>query len=426
MSAHQLPKMPASQPEDWCSSGKLVPIDIAYEKGLSLTKPVNEVETVDILNVAGRICSKTIKSPLALPPFDNSAMDGYAVRTSELRGDPPYTLPVHARIAAGDDGSLPRDGDRTSAVRILTGAPVPPGYDAVIMQEQCIRNADGIVLARRPGPGENIRRKGEDCASGTTTVAAGARLDARHVALLAALGLPDVQVGRRVRVACFSTGTELRQPGQTLEHGQIYNSNRFMLMAMLNEPHIELIDLGAVPDDPERLDKALRTAASRADLIMTTGGVSVGDEDHMPRLLQDAGGEIHVMKVGIKPGKPLTVGTLGGAVYVGLPGNPVAAFVNCMLMVKPMIDRLAGGEPRKPEGRPAIAAFERTRRPGRQEYLPARILHVESNGTPVIEGFKKAGSATLVPLAEAHGLAVIPAECAAVSHGDLLKFIPFG
>ncbi|MCP5074954.1 MAG: molybdopterin molybdotransferase MoeA [Rhodobacteraceae bacterium] len=415
------------EPEPKISDGStgLLPIDIAYQKGLALARTLVETETVGLMEATGRVCAGTHSSSIALPSFDNSAMDGFAVRTCDLIGAPPFTLPITARIVAGDDGALSPGTNKTSAVRIFTGAPIPDGYNAVVMQEYCVTTGTMVELDRLPIPGQNIRRRGEDCATGVPVLADGTLIDARSIALLSALGVASIEVRRRVRVAFFSTGTELRQPGEDLEPGQIYNSNRYMLASQLHAPHIELIDLGAVPDDPRQLEEVLTSASDQADVVITTGGVSVGDEDDMPRLLKAAGGEIHVMKVAIKPGKPLTVGTLRGAIYIGLPGNPVAAYVNTMLMARPIIDKLSGTSPRRPAGRKVIASFERQRRSRRQEYLPARIISTDSAGTSIVEGFSKAGSATLLPLVQADGFVVLPPDCAAVNSGDQLEFIPF-
>ncbi len=406
-------------------SASLVPIDIACEKGLALARTVTESENVTLNQAAGRVAAKAVIATMPSPPFDNSAMDGYALRTTDLTGEPPYELPVESRVAAGDSGTLNKDCGARFAVRILTGAPIPVGFDAVAMQEHCAPDNGRITLQTAPQPGLNIRRSGEDCASGTEAVSAGTLLDSRHIALLAALGLSTVSVRRRVKVARFSTGSELRQPGEDLAAGQIYNSNRYMLHAMLESPHVEQLDLGTIPDDPEKLGRALLDAADCGDVVFSTGGVSVGDEDHMPRLVKQAGGSLHVMKVAIKPGKPLTLGTLGKAIYIGLPGNPVAAFVNCMLIGKPVIGKLAGIAPVQPPSRKVTAGFERSRRPGRQEYLPARVTHTDEDGRATVDIFRNAGSASLFPLAQADGFVVLRTEQARITHGDELTFMPF-
>lgn len=406
-------------------AGTLLPIDMAYEKSLALAQPITETETQPLMQATGRVLSSKVKCTIPLPPFDNSAMDGYALHAANLTGQPPHRLRVEERIAAGDDGYLPTRLKPGLAVRILTGAPIPQGVDAVVMQEYCSRQGQIIEFNHQPAPGENIRQQGEDCELGREMIAQGTLIDSRHAALMAAIGLVDVEVYRRVRVAFFSTGSELRQPGEPLAPGQIYNSNRFMLTSLLRAPHIDWLDLGAVPDVPERLGEALDKAIEFADLVITTGGVSVGDEDHMPHLVRRAGGNIHVMKVAIKPGKPLTIGTIGRTIYIGLPGNPVASFVNCLLIADPVICKLSGMEARQPQTWTAVADFERARRPGRQEYVPAQIVQQSDDGPLMVKAFRKAGSATLLPLAQADGLVVIPADCALVKPGDALKFMPF-
>ncbi|HSF93629.1 MAG TPA: gephyrin-like molybdotransferase Glp, partial [Thermohalobaculum sp.] len=329
----------------------LIPVDIALAKGGAMIVPSATIEYVPLMAAAGRILAAPALTPRPMPPFDNSAMDGYAVRTADFAGRAaPHEVPLTGRIAAGDGWAEADRAPAGTALRILTGAPVPPSFDAVVMQERTEPGDDRVVLLETPKPGQNIRRAGEDAPAGALVIGAGGVIGARQMAALAAIGLAKVPVFPRLRVAMFSTGSELRQPGEALAPGQIYNSNRFTLAGMLDRPWIELIDLGAVPDDPDRLADRLVHAASEADAVITTGGVSVGDEDHMPRLLREAGGEIHAMKIAIKPGKPLTLGRLDEALYIGLPGNPVAVFVTMAVVGGPLLCRRAGlDRPHPPE-----------------------------------------------------------------------------
>lgn len=405
------------------AGGGPVPFETALAEALALAEPVRETETVALEDATGRVLAAPATTPIPLPPFDNSAMDGYAVRLRDLPGDGPWRLPLARRIAAGDagGGALPVGG----AARILTGAPVPEGADAVVMQENVTVEDGHVVFSRRPRPGENIRRAGDDLAQGSTVLPAGVLIGAREAAALAAAGAARVDVHRRLRVAIFSTGSELRQPGEALAPGQIWNSNRFQLRAALAEPWIDTIDLGAVADEPGLLRRTLEHAASRADLVVTTGGVSVGEEDHMPRLLAEAGGQARVMKVAMKPGKPLTVGTLGKAIYLGLPGNPVSAFVTWRMIGSCVAARRGGIARLRPVFTTVRAATAETRHPGRIEFRPVRIVGEAASGEPEAELLAPTFSARLAMLAAADGLAVIPAAAERIEKGDVLRFLPF-
>jgi len=408
--------------------GALLAFDEAVARALRLARRIEGTETLALGDAAGRVLAGPVFSPVPLPPFDNSAMDGYAVRLADLAGEGPWRLATAQRIAAGDasGGVLPA----RRAARIFTGAPVPDGADAVVMQEETSVEGATVVIARRPRIGENIRRAGEDLAEGGAILDGGAVVGAREAGALAAAGAAEVTVRRRLRVAFFSTGSELRQPGEALGPGQIWNSNRFQLRAALALPWIEPIDLGAVADEPRLLRAALEQAAARADLVVSTGGVSVGEEDHMPRLLAEAGGTAHVMKVAMKPGKPLTVGRLGKAVYFGLPGNPVSAFVTWRLIGARVAAASAGIARHAPLVTMARAAAGEERRPGRIEFRPVRLVGGVSLAGPACEEpridlLKPSFSGRVALLCAADGLAVIPAEAARIDEGDLLRFLPF-
>jgi molybdopterin molybdotransferase len=403
--------------------GALLSVDVALRKGLILAETVADVERLPLELVHGRVLALAVRAKTPLPLFDNSAMDGYAIRRADLSGDGPWGLPVAGRVAAGDAGSEPVPAG--SALRIFTGAPVPPGCDAVVMQEMARREGDTIRLDRRPEPGENIRHAGEDIPEGAELLPAGRYIDARAAALLAASGCGEVTVRRRIRVAFFSTGSELRAPGVELAAGQIWNANRYHLQGSLDRPWVEAIDMGAISDQPELLRQALEEASRQADLVVTTGGVSVGDEDHMPDVLRAAGGSIEVMKVAIKPGKPLVVGRIGRALYIGLPGNPVSAFVTWHVIGARIAEKLAGLDANMPPRQLVHAGFERARQPGRCEFLPARLGAHDGNGTRTIEIAASSISHRVALLAQADGLALIPAETEHVRRGDMLEFLPF-
>lgn len=402
---------------------KLIPLADALERGLALAEPVTEIEQVALAGAIGRVLARDVTSPLPLPPFDNSAMDGYLLNTADLNGNGPWSLQVQGRIAAGDAGNVaPKAG---SAWRILTGAIVPAGFDAVIMQEDTELRAHHIHFSRRPKPGQHIRRQGGDAAKGQVVVRAGAEIGARQAGALAAVGAGSVPVRRKVRVAIFSTGNELRQPGEPLETGQIWNSNRFTMLALLKKDWVEIVDLGAIPDEPELLGAALRDACASCDMLVTTGGVSVGEEDHMPRLFEEAGGTLSVMKVAIKPGKPVTYGALGKAVFVGLPGNPVSAFVTWLVIGARILEKRAGLLTPQ-QGRILVRIADKvTRRPGRIEFRPARYSESVQGEARQVEMLDSAFSGRVALLSAADGLVVIPAEASEIEKGEVLEFIPF-
>jgi molybdopterin molybdotransferase len=402
----------------------LIPVDIALQKGLALAAPPATIEHLPLMAARGRILAAPAVAPAPMPAFDNSAMDGYAVRTADLTGDAPHALTLAGRVAAGDGWAEADRAPGGSALRILTGAPVPPSFDAVVMQERTRREGDRVELLDTPRPGLNIRRAGEDAETGAALLEPGRLIGARQLAVLAATGLAEVPVFARLRVAMFSTGSELRQPGEPLAPGQIYNSNRFTLAGMLDRPWIDLIDLGAVPDNPEMLAATLAQAAAEADVVITTGGVSVGDEDHMPRLVREAGGDIHAMKIAIKPGKPLTLGKLGEALYLGLPGNPVAVFVTMAVVGGPILCRRAGLDQQQPTPTAAVAAFGWRRHPGRREYLAARLAGVTDEGLPLIEAMPRTNSARIAQLVSAEGFAVIEPEAEEVLPGARIAWLP--
>jgi len=403
--------------------GSLVSVDMALRRGLALASPIAEVERMPLRQAHGRILAEAVRAESPLPLFDNSAMDGYALRIADLAGEGPWRLPVAGRVAAGDAGSEPVPAG--AALRILTGAPVPPGCDAVVMQEMTRLEGNAIRLDRRPRPGENIRRTGEDLAAGAAILPAGRCIGPRAAALLASTGCGEVAVRRRVQVAFFSTGSELRAPGTPLAPGQIWNSNRYHLGGSLDLPWVEAIDMGSISDRPDRLRRALEQASRVADLVVSTGGISVGDEDHMPAVLRAAGGDIHVMKVAMKPGKPLVIGRIGTALYIGLPGNPVSAFVTWYVIGARIAEALAGFTEGAQDRVIVRAGFERSRQPGRCEFLPARLGGYDGHGTRTVEIVTSEVSHRVALLAQADGLLLIPSDADRVRRGDMLEFLPF-
>lgn len=410
-----------------CSAGKSSPtlsVDAARLRAIAAACPVVGHEMLALGEAVGRVSAAPVVSTSALPPFDNSAMDGYAVRLLDLTGNGPWHLPVVARIAAGDARALSLAAG--SAARIFTGAPVPFGADAIVMQEQVVRTGGMISLTERPKLGQNIRRQGEDVAQGAPALAAGLTLTPPRLALLAGCGVASVAVRPRVRVAILSTGNELSEPGSGLGPGQIYNSNRVLLGATLSGlPWVNLTDLGIRPDDPASIRKAIRHAAQTNDVVISSGGVSAGEEDHILDALRAEAAELDVLKVAIRPGKPLTIGRLGQTLYVGLPGNPYAAAITFAQIARPALRRMAGLLEKPDTWLPAVAGFTYRRRTGRREYVPVTWSERDSVGRPVLIRLGQGASASMSPLAQARGIAVIPPKCDMVIPGQTLQVEPF-
>lgn len=389
----------------------------------ALARPIEEVEEVGLMAAGNRVLARTVISAVPVPPFDHSAMDGYAVRSGDCAGVPPFRLPLIGRIAAGDAASATLAGP--GAVRIFTGAPLPPGCDAVIMQEHCVAEGGDILVQKAAFPGLNIRRAGEDVAAGAVILTAGTPLDARHVAIAAACGIAALPIRRRVRVAILSTGNELREPGERLDGGAIFESNRHMLHALLANRPVRVSDLGACSDDPDRLTEVLADAARTHDLVLTTGGVSVGEEDHLPAVLRRYCQQVEVLKIAIKPGKPLAAGRSEQAVTLALPGNPFSAMTSFLLLARPVLKRLCAVEGGGSGSRIAVAAFEDSQSRTRDEYVPVAIDGYDEGGRPQLRRIGKGGAARLRPLIEADGIARLPASSAHIRPGDTLAFLDF-
>ena len=391
----------------------------ALEKLLAAAQPVEEVRHVPLLAAAGRVLAIVQQSGVSVPPLDNSAMDGYAVRTADVT-TAGICLPISQRIPAGTVGVPLQPG---SAARIFTGAPIPAGADAVVMQERCEHGEGGVVINQVPKSGENIRRAGEDITAGADILPAGVKLRPQEIALAASAGLPELPVYRRVRVGMFFTGDELVQPGEPLPPGAIYNSNRYALRTLLEGMGCEVRDLGAVEDRLDATCDALRRAAADNDLVITSGGVSVGEEDHVKPAVE-AEGELDMWKIAIKPGKPLAFGKIrkegGHAWFIGLPGNPVAAFVTCLMMVRPFVMRLQGIDQVAPRilNLPCASAWNKPDG-ARLEFLRGRI-----NEAGAIELYRNQGSAVATSLCWSDGLILNPpGNC--IAAGDTVRFVSF-
>ena len=378
-------------------------------------RPLTGVELVDTMQVNGRVLAAAQTSTLNVPERDNTQMDGYAVRASDCASGA-ASLPVSQRIAAGHVGQPLQAG---TAARIFTGALIPDGADCVVMQEQCTL-VDGVVTINHvPQAGEWVRRQGEDIRAGGVILAAGRRLRSQEMGLAASVGLAQLPVLRRLRVAMFSTGDELAMPGQPLPPGAVYNSNRFTLRGLLENLGCAITDLGIVPDTLEATRAVLRQAADGNDLILTSGGVSVGEEDHIKPAVE-AEGRLNLWQIAVKPGKPLAFGEVKDAFFIGLPGNPVSSFVTFLLFVRPFILRLQGVTGSvAPRSYKLAAAFERVKADRRNEFLRARV-----NDDGELELFANQSSGVLTSTVWGDGLIDCPPGLS-IARGDLLRFIPF-
>ena len=402
----------------------LKPLDDALQELLAHAQPLAGAESVDTFEADGRVLLQAAVSPLQVPPQDNSAMDGYAVRSAECASGG-AELPVSQRIPAGVAPDALVAG---SVARIFTGAPVPAGADAIVMQEDCEVLDDGRVrIKTQPKAGQWIRRSGEDIRQGATVIEAGVRLTPAHLGLAASMGFASLPVARKPRVAMFSTGDELVMPGtvapQDMKPGSIYNSNRFFLRALLLRMGCEVTDLGIVPDDREATVAALAKAAVDHDVIVTSGGVSVGEEDHIKPAVQQLG-QLDLWQISIKPGKPFAYGRVnrqdaGFAHFIGLPGNPVSSFVTFQVLVRPFLLRLQGVQNVLPRAIDARADFVWPKGDKRREFL--RVRYNERGG---LELFKNQSSGVLTSTAWGDGVVDNPPSTM-IAEGDTVRFIPF-
>jgi molybdopterin molybdotransferase len=391
----------------------LMPFEAARAQLLAAVRPVSEYEVVALAAARNRVLAEPIHSPIAIPERDTSAMDGYAVRAADV-AEPGVTLPVTQRIPAGSVGVPLQPG---TAARIFTGAPLPEGADAVVMQEMTEAHGDHVTFHHAPRPGEAVRRAGSEVARGARVLEVGTRLRPQEIAMAASVGCAHLPVFRRVKVALLATGDELVAPGEPLPPGGVYNSNRYQLIALLEALGCLVTDLGAIPDTLEATCDALARAAEDADLILSTGGVSVGEADHVKPAVERLG-RLDLWRLRIKPGKPLAFGHVGATHFVGLPGNPVSSFVTFLLLVRPLLLRLMGVDDVLPHVIDVPAAFAWTRPDKRREFLRARL-----NADGAAEIFPDQGSATIASLVWAQGLVEVP-EGTPIAPGDRVRFWP--
>ncbi len=397
----------------------LKPLEEALELMLGQARALRDVERVATLDALDRVLAESQASPIDVPGWDNSAMDGYALNSADLKVLD-NRLTVTQRIPAGSAGQPLAFGE---AARIFTGAPLPSGADAVVMQEVCERDGDALIVTQPPAPGANIRRAGEDIEKGGELLSAGERLAPQHLGLAASVGIAELPVIRRPKVAIFSSGDELVMPGGKLAPGQIFNSNHFTLSGLLCRLGCRIIDLGQVEDTLDATRDALARAAGQADLVLASGGVSVGEEDHVKPAVESLG-TLDLWKIAIRPGKPVAFGHIGDTPFIGAPGNPVSLFVTFCLFMRPFILKMQGvaGDV-VPPTLMAQAGFDWPKPDKRREFVRAR-LETSVDGATRVLVYPSRSSAVLSSVAWANGLAVI-GEGQVIKTGDNVDFLPF-
>jgi molybdopterin molybdotransferase len=401
--------------------GPLMSVDEAVGIIAARVTPVSDIESVALEDADGRVLARDLAAPLPLPPFTNSAVDGYAIASSELPGEQARSLPLAGRVQAGAAAEAAQPGH---VVRIFTGAPMPEGTDTVFMQEDVsIDDAGRVVLPAGLKPGANVRPAGEDLAKGAIALQAGQRLRPQDVALAAAFGLTRLDVVRRLRVAVFSTGDEIASPGTPRAAAQLFDSNRFMLLAMLKRLGCDVSDLGILRDERAALANGLKQVASRHDLLLTTGGVSTGEEDHVKAAIEGVG-KLVLWRMAIKPGRPVAMGIIEGAPLIGLPGNPVASFVTFVHVVRPTVLALLGAKPTPLTPMPVRAAFTYKKKAGRREYVRV-YLHRREDGTLEARKFPREGAGLLSSLVETDGLAELSETTTQLKPGDSIGFLGY-
>jgi molybdopterin molybdotransferase len=408
-------------------NGPLLPVAEAEKMIGARVAAVSGQEMAPLRQALGRVLTADLIAPFNLPPFDNSAVDGYAVRGEDIDSAREQRLTIIDRVAAGHAAAhAVKSGE---AVRIFTGAPMPSGADTVFMQEDCRIDGAHVIVPPGLSRGANRRLAGEDIRAGAVALPAGRRLSAQDIALAAALGLTAIDVRRRVRVALFSTGDEIAEPGSPLGGAALYDSNRYLLAAAVARFGAEITDLGILRDEPKTLARAIAAAAIDHDLVLTSGGVSTGEADYVRSAVESVG-RIVFWRVAIKPGRPVAMGVIPGgemgeaAAFVGLPGNPVAVFVTFVRVVRPLLLRLAGALPEPLVAMPARAAFSYKKRKGRREYVRVAL---RTGGDGMIDAVKypQDGAGVLTSLTETDGLAELGEDVTNIEPGAMVGFLPY-
>ncbi|MCE9679688.1 molybdopterin molybdotransferase MoeA [Shewanella sp. AS1] len=404
---------------DPCSQSSLLHPDEAIVKLLEQVHPLYETEVVQLSDALGRVLAEDLASSIDLPPFNNSSMDGYAFRFEDLKDNQTLTMIGHAFAGHPFEG----EAKPNTCVRIMTGAPVPAGYDTVQMQEKTLANGELIQIEAPKGVGANVRYRGEEISSGGKVLSVGTLVGAAEMGVLATIGVSQLRVSRQVKVAFFSTGDELRPVGTELAPGQIYDSNRYSIQGLLSRANVEWKDLGVIEDDPEAIRQAFRTAAADADMVITSGGVSVGEADFTKQIL-DEEGEITFWKLAMKPGKPFAFGRIGEAVFCGLPGNPVSSMVTFYKLVWPLINKMKGLPQAKPVQLQAKLAGDLRKFPGRVEYQRG-ILSTNAQGEAEVSITGGQGSGMLTSMSLANCFVILQQDQGDTPAGSLVTVEPF-
>jgi molybdopterin molybdotransferase len=400
---------------------RLTPLDEALDLLRARLVAVTPVEAAPLIECAGRILAEDVVSERAVPPHDNSAVDGYAVFFDDLDPDGETVLPVAGRLAAGE--APEGRATRGEAIRIFTGAPMPEGADTVMMQEDCVEQDGRVRIPAGIKRGANRRFAGEDIAAGDTVQTKGQVLRPQDVGLAASIGLTALPVHAPLRVALFSTGDELREPGEATPPGTVYDANRYALGALLRGLGCRVTDLGILRDDRAAITTALGAAAADHDLVLTSGGVSVGEEDHV-RAAVESQGHIHFWRLAIKPGRPVALGQIGATPFLGLPGNPVAVMVTFLRFARPLILRLMGAADPAPVLFRVRADFDHKKKADRREWVRAR-LSMGADGVPVATKFPRQGAGILSSMVAADGLVELPEALTYLEKGTMVEFLPF-
>ncbi|KQU87745.1 molybdopterin biosynthesis protein MoeA [Mesorhizobium sp. Root102] len=402
--------------------GPLLPVDDAMALLAARLGAVEGTEALSLVLSDGRVLAQDIVAPLPLPPFTNSAVDGYALRGTDLPSGAHKAFAVAGHVHAGAAATVAAAPGE--AVRVFTGAPMPAGADTVFMQEDVDLDCEGRVILP-PGlkRGANVRPVGEDVTAGQIVLQAGRRMRPQDVALAAALGLTQIEVRRRIRVAVFSTGNEIVAPGAQRGPTQLFDSNRFMLISMLARLGCEIADLGILGDDPGSTASVLKSAAATHDLVLTSGGVSTGDADHVKAAVQSVG-TLVFWRMAIKPGRPVAMGVIGGTPFVGLPGNPVASYVTFVHVARPAILALSGTPPQTPVAVPLRAAFSYRKKAGRREYVRVSLRKAADGAIEAVK-FPREGAGLLSSLVETDGLVELREETTSVDRGQTVTFLPY-
>jgi molybdopterin molybdotransferase len=406
-------------PDALAFDGPLLSIDQALASLARRLSPLVGTERVRLSQATGRVLAFDIIAGRALPPFNNSAVDGYAVRLEDVAREGRTRLAIMDRVTAGAAARV--EISKGQAARVFTGAPMPPGTDTVYMQEDVLLEAGAVFVPSGLKRGANARFTGEDVSIGQTVLSAGQRLRSQDIGLAAALGISEIVVRSKLRVAVFSTGDEVIEPGEPLGEAGIYDANRAMLCSMLAQAGCDVMDHGIVRDDRAALSARLKSVAGSSDLILTSGGVSTGEEDHVKAAVE-AVGRLDLWRLAIKPGRPVALGIVANAVFCGVPGNPVAAFVTTARIVRPLIAILAGETWVPPRAYPVVSGFAYRKKAGRREYVRVSLT-AGADGRFTATKHRQDGAGVITSLTETHGLVELSDDLTSVAEGDIVPFL---